>query len=205
MCGRFTLTAPIEEIRQHFYLEQAAALLKPRYNIAPSQVVIIIKNNILEFSTWGFNINNTSNIIINLKIETILEKNYFNFLFKKQRCLVVASGFFEWKLMDNKKIPFYVGVKKQNTIGLAGIFNKDHCVILTTSVDFNKYKNAIHNRVPVIIDRSKYKIWLDHKTPTDILQHEMLRIPQEEFFVYPVSSQVNNPKFDHEHCIKPLS
>lgn len=205
MCGRFALTTPIGEIKQHFYLKQAAALLTPRYNIAPSQVIVVVKNSILEFATWGFKINNTSNIIINLKMETILEKNYFNYLFKKQRCLVVASGFFEWKLIDNKKVPFYIGVKQQSTIGFAGVLNKDHCVILTTNVNCNKYKSTIHNRVPVIIDRSKYKVWLDNKSPVDILQHPMLQIPQEELFIYPVSSQVNNPKFDHEQCIKPLS
>lgn len=205
MCGRFTLTTPIDEIKQHFYLKQAAALLTPRYNIAPNQVIVIVKNNILEFANWGFKLNNTSNIIINLKLETILEKKYFNYLFKTQRCLVVASGFFEWKLIDNKKVPFYISVAKQNTIGFAGILNKDRCVILTTSANCNKYKNTVHNRVPVIIDRTKYKLWLDNKTPVDILQHSTLQIPQEDLSIYPVSSQVNNPRFDYAECIKPLS
>lgn len=204
MCGRFALTSSVLDIKEHFALKQAAASLIPRYNIAPSQFVIIIKNNILEFATWGFNIANSSSIIINAKIETMLQKKYFHVLFKKQRCLIIANGFFEWKQIDNKKVPFYIQVKKQNMIGFAGVFNKDNCVILTTSVDYNKYKNAIHSRVPVIIDKANYKSWLDHKTSIDLLQNASLQISQEDFFMYPVSSQVNNPKFDNEMCIKPL-
>lgn len=198
MCGRFTLTATITDIKQHFSLKQASAILIPRYNIAPSQIVVIIKNNILDFATWGFN------NIINLRIETILEKKFLNFFFKKQRCLIVASGFFEWKTIDNKKIPFYIQVKQQNILGFAGIWIKDSCAILTTEVDHTKFKHAIHNRIPVIINKANYNLWLDQKTAVNLLNNQELQIKQEDFLMYPVSGQVNNPKFDNAMCIKSL-
>jgi len=204
MCGRFTLTASLPQIKEHFTLQQAVAALIPRYNIAPSQFVVIIKNNSLEFATWGFKMANSINSIINAKIETVLEKKCFNMAFKKQRCLIVASGFFEWKTIGTKKAPFYVQVKEQAILGFAGIFIKDNCAILTTSVDQTKYKNAIHSRIPVIINKSNYHLWLNQKTSIDVLRQSDLQINQEDFLMYPVSSQVNSPKFDNAVCIKSL-
>ena len=204
MCGRFALTASVLQIKEHFMLKQAAASLIPRYNIAPSQVVVIIKGNSLEFANWGFKMSNSINNIINVKIETALEKNCFNVAFKKQRCLIVASGFFEWKTIDNKKIPFYVQVKEQAILGFAGIFIKDNCAILTTNVDQNKYTDAIHSRIPVIINKSNYNLWLNQKTSIELLRSSDLQINQEDFFMNPVSSQVNSPRFDNEMCIKSL-
>ena len=204
MCGRFALTASVLQIKEHFMLKQAAASLIPRYNIAPSQVVVIIKGNSLEFANWGFKMSNSINNIINVKIETALEKNCFNVAFKKQRCLIVASGFFEWKTIDNKKIPFYVQVKEQAILGFAGIFIKDNCAILTTNVDQAKYKDAIHSRIPVIINKSNYNLWLNQKTSIELLRSADLQINQEDFFMNPVSPQVNSPKFDNEMCIKSL-
>ncbi len=205
MCGRFTLIADNQQLKEHFALKQATAVLIPRYNIAPSQFVIIIKNNSLEFATWGFKMSNTiSTNIINAKIETALEKKCFNLAFKKQRCLIPASGFFEWKAIGKTKVPFYIQVKDQNIIGLAGFFIKDCCVILTTNVDHSRYKNAVHNRIPVVINQSNYHLWLNEKTSMDLLQNTELQVPQEDFSMYPVSSQVNNPKFDNLMCIKSL-
>ena len=204
MCGRFTLTASALQIKEHFRLQQASAVLIPRYNIAPSQIVVIIKNNSLDFATWGFKMSNSINSIINAKIETVLEKQCFNMAFKKQRCLIVASGFFEWKTIGNKKAPFYIQVKDHIIIGLAGIFIKDSCAILTTKVDQTKYKNAIHDRIPVIINKSNYHLWLNQKTSIDVLRQSDLQINQEDFLMYPVSSQVNSPKFDNAVCIRSL-
>lgn len=196
MCGRFALTASAPQIKQHFALVQAAAMLTPRYNIAPSQTVVVVKDSKLDFATWGFKVLSYTNYIINIKIETILEKKWFGSLFKQQRCLIVASGFFEWKTIDNKKIPFYVQIKQENIIGFAGIFINDSCVILTTA-------NGLA-RVPVIIAKNNYNLWLAKKTPVDLLQDPKLQVLKEDFVIYPVTPQVNNPKFDNVMCIKSL-
>lgn len=205
MCGRITLISTIEQIKEHFAWLQASAVLVPRYNIAPSQIIVIIKNNKLEFASWGFKMINSTGTIINAKLETVIEKKCFNLAFKKQRCLIVANGFYEWKTVGKQKIPFYIQVKNQVILGLAGIFMQDSCVILTTGVDSIKYKNAIHNRVPVIINSHNYHMWLNPKTPINLLLDANLQINQEDFFMYPVSSQVNNPKFDNIACIKSLT
>ena len=204
MCGRITLTATVQQIKEHFTLKQASAVLVPRYNIAPNQVIVIVKNDKLEFASWGFKMANSNNSIINAKIETVLEKKCFNLAFRKQRCLIVANGFFEWKTVGKQKVPFYIQVKDQSILGFAGIFIKDSCVILTTSTDNAKYKDAIHARVPVVISSHNYNLWLNVKTSIDLLCSSDLQIDQESFFMYPVSSQVNNPKFDNITCIKSL-
>lgn len=204
MCGRITLTANISEIKEHFALRQASASLIPRYNIAPNQIVVVVKNDKLDFANWGFKIANSVNSIINAKIETVLEKKCFNWAFKKQRCLIIVNGFFEWKTVGTQKLPFYIQVKQQEVLGLAGIFIKDSCIILTTGTDYNKYKNAIHDRVPFVINANNYKAWLNIKTPIDLLCSPGVQIDQQDFFMYPVSSKVNNPKFDNQICIKSL-
>ena len=204
MCGRITLTATIQEIKEHFALKQASAALIPRYNIAPSQFVVIVKGSTLEFASWGFKMVNSASSIINAKIETALEKRCFSSAFKKQRCLIVGNGFFEWKVVGKQKVPFYIQVKNQTILGFAGIFIKDTCVILTTATDNNKYIDAIHNRVPVIINSHNYHLWLNVKTPAELLLNPDLQINQQDFFMHPVSSQVNNPRFDDIVCIKSL-
>jgi putative SOS response-associated peptidase YedK len=209
MCGRIALTASIEQIKQHFGLLQGSAVLVPRYNIAPGQVVLVINNNQLEFYSWGVKlttaVNNNRNIIINARLETVTEKRSFKVAFAKQRCLVVASGFFEWRPVNGKKIPYYITVQNQPILGLAAIIVGGNCVILTTAANSATEFSAIHNRAPVIINQENYALWLSSKTSVDKLLDPNLLIQQNNLQMFPVSMQVNNPKFDQSACIKSVT
>jgi putative SOS response-associated peptidase YedK len=205
MCGRIALTSNVAQIKEHFAIKQGSAVLVPRYNIAPNQTVLIIKNGFLEFANWGFKISNSVHSIINARIETVSLKKCFSWAFKNQRCLIVANGFFEWQVVGKQKIPFYIQVKNQPILGFAGIFMKDSCLILTTSTDHSKYDHAFHNRVPVIINANSYAAWFNLKTSMDVLLGLDLQCDQRDFVMHPVSSQVNNPKFDNITCIQALT
>lgn len=203
MCGRLALTANIDDIKQHFAISpNSGALLVPRYNIAPSQLLLIVKDNKLEFVNWGIKLPQKNfGMVINAKIETVLEKKLFNNAFIKQRCLVIGSGFFEWKSVGGKKIPYYIQVKNNKILGFAGIMINNDCVILTTAA----VSSEIHPRIPVIIKSSEYAAWLNTKTPVTSLMSAELHFSASDFFIHPVSSQVNNPKFDNIACVKPLN
>lgn len=205
MCGRIALISNLAQIKEHFAIKQGSAVLVPRYNISPNQTVLIIKNGCLEFANWGFKMSNSVHSIINARMETVSLKKCFSWAFKSQRCLIVANGFFEWQVVGKQKIPFYIQVKNQPILGLAGICMKDGCLILTTSTDNSKYVNVFHQRVPVIISANRYAEWFNLKTPMDVLLDPDLQCDQRDFVMQPVSSQVNNPKFDNITCIQALT
>lgn len=115
MCGRFTLHTPESRIRETFHLENTEPIgLVPRYNIAPSQDIPIIRNT--ETSTemvlakWGLVPHwskepKTKYSTINARIETVAEKPAYRTSFKRRRCLIPADGFYEWKVVNGKKVP----------------------------------------------------------------------------------------------------
>ena len=117
MCGRFSLTAEIEALTEYFQLTKRI-FMKPRYNIAPSELIPVLKTRgELEFLRWGFlpawQKRDDSNIgFINARSETLLEKPSFRDAFKKRRCLVIADGFYEWKKINRIKQPYYI--RQQN-------------------------------------------------------------------------------------------
>lgn len=219
MCGRFALFATMEQIVHHFHLKDKF-IMEPRYNIAPTQTIPIILsfNQPIAFSRWAFippwakgEEGKLPDGYINARRETLLEKATFKNAFKKQRCIIPASGYYEWKTLGGKKQPFFITLKDQPLIGLAGIWSSwrhtawedfHTCAILTTQSTGEMAR--IHDRMPVILSPDNYENWLDHNSKTNKPETLLEQQNLFDFQIYPVSPQVNVPGFDNPVCIKPL-
>lgn len=223
MCGRYTLTAPGDAIVEAFELE-AVPELSPRYNIAPTQEVAIVRKDRrtgkrqLERVRWGLVPSwaqdpSIGNRMINARSETAAEKPAFRSAFKRQRCLVVADGFYEWrKAADGTKQPFLIHLRDSRPFGIAGLWEHwekggepfDSCALLTTGP--NELMATIHDRMPVILPPEHFEIWLDPAT-SDRNTLEALLVPFDaaKMEAYPVSRIVNNPANDSPRCMEPVS
>jgi putative SOS response-associated peptidase YedK len=222
MCGRFTLQIPPELLAEIFGLIEIPTF-PARYNIAPSQLVAVIRQNgdgqnWLDMLHWGLipswaKDKSIGNHMINARCETVAEKPAFRHAIKYQRCLVPSSGFYEWKKEEKAKKPLYVHLKDESPMVFAGLWEHwkspegeiiESCTILTTSS--NKLIEPLHDRMPVILHPQEYDIWLDR----EILDPEKLKplykpYPPKRMEMYPVSPQVNSPKVDSPDLIRPVS
>lgn len=214
MCGRFTLTATIEEIIDRFEIQ---AFLEdedysPSYNIAPSQSVLAVINdgnsNRMGFLKWGLippwaKDMSIGNKMINARAETLSEKPSFRNAFKKKRCLIIADSFYEWKQQEGKgKTPMRIKLKGEELFAMAGIWESwkspvgtplYSCSVITTEP--NELMKDIHDRMPVILKPNDEKIWLDPSI-SDLNYLNQFLIPLDENLMdaYEVSSLVNSPK-----------
>jgi putative SOS response-associated peptidase YedK len=222
MCGRFALKTPPRSIQEHFNLPEAVNLA-PRYNIAPSQTVAVIRHlpeksfRQLDLLHWGLipgwaKDMNIGYKMINARGETLGQKPSFRPAFKKKRCLIVADGFFEWKQSGKGKQPIYVQLANGAVFGFAGLWESwkkpsgdtvESCTIITTSP--NELLQEVHERMPVILNPEKYTTWLQNSTPEHYLQQLLVPYPAIEMEFYRVSSLMNSPKNDLPSCIRPIT
>ena len=206
MCGRFSLRADIDTVSTHFGLRYNA-VLKPRYNIAPGNVIPLIRQNgLLEFVNWGLKPNwlkTDQNPFINARMETLTEKPAFKQLYKRQRCLIIADGYYEWKQVGKIKQPYFISMSGDKLFAFAGLWDADSCCIITKTPT-QEGLALIHDRMPVILDEQSYAAWLDPKTSENELQNHMRNINLTTLQIFPVSTKTNNPKYDFAECIKAL-
>lgn len=226
MCGRFTLTADADTLRQAFDLTDsspALAQLTPRYNIAPSQPVAAVVAEAdgarrLEFLKWGLIPSwakdpQIGNRLINARAETLVEKPSFRSALKKRRCLILADGFYEWKKDGKVKTPMYVQLKSGEPFAFAGLYeiwkpaDSDaavrSCAIITTGP--NELMKNIHDRMPVILTPAVHALWL---TPGELPSEKSLPLLKpytaSQMKATAVSTLVNSPAVDSPECIKPV-
>ena len=218
MCGRFALGWPSKNVKEHFHLPEVPKLV-PRYNIAPSQDVAVIRHltedrpRQLDMLHWGLiphwaKDRKIGYKMINARAETLAEKPSFRTAFKKRRCLIAADGFYEWLHSGKIKQPYHIKLKDGNLFGFAGLWESWHdpeggrlesCTIITTGA--NALVKQIHDRMPVIIQPESYDLWLDINTRKETLQQLLRPYPAEEMVAYQVSSKVNSPKNDTPDCL----
>ena len=222
MCGRFVLVAPGRMIAERFQLGKQPEL-QPRYNIAPSQTIAAIRldpdsgDRRLSLLRWGLIPFWAKDIkigykMINARGETVPSKPAFRAAFKQRRCLIPASGFYEWKREKRKKQPFYFQVKDGPVFAFAGLWEHwespegeavESCTIITTEA--NSLLEPVHDRMPVILRERDYELWLDPATKTSATLTSFLRpFPAEEMTAHPVSTLVNSPTNDVAECITPI-
>jgi putative SOS response-associated peptidase YedK len=222
MCGRFEIHSPIEIIAEIFGIADWDIEYQPRYNIAPSQDILIVINNNgnrkLIKSRWGFvpSWSRDLNIgyrMINARAETVASSKTFKSAFEKQRCLVVADGFYEWRKEGTTKKPFYIRLKSHKPFGFAGLY---HALMspdgepLTMStimtIGANELVMPIHDRMPVITPADKYDIWLDPKVQdSSALPGLLNHYPSGEMEIFPVTPKMNSFKYDSPESIEPLN
>ncbi|MGD9592134.1 MAG: SOS response-associated peptidase [Candidatus Berkiella sp.] len=220
MCGRFALHASQDEIVSHFQTK-GGFVMKPRYNIAPTQIIPIIQDwqSTIEFARWGFLAPWTKaqddHILtghINARLESILEKPTFKEAIQKRRCLIPASGYFEWRTIGKKKQPYYLVVKNNPLIAFAGIWSSWRaqsgeevrtCAIITHNATGELL--SLHERMPLIIAKEDYQHWLAKDYDFKDLVKALVHIPSENIGIKPVSPSMNNPRVEGIDCIRPLS
>jgi len=219
MCGRFTLHIPPELLAEIFGLTDLPGLV-PRYNIAPTQVAAVVRSSgkvrSLDMLRWGLVPSWAKDIsagsrMINARSESLPDKPAFRNAVRFRRCIVPASGFYEWKPEGSRKIPYYIRRSDGKPMGFAAIWETwktpqgsllETFAILTTSA--NPLIAPIHDRMPVILHPDAHGFWLDQDmiNPRD-LQPLYLPYLADPLSLYPVSTRVNNPGNDHPACIEP--
>lgn len=222
MCGRFTLIAHPEDLIRAFPGLQVGAPPPPRYNIAPSQPVAVIANDgrfALDYFVWGLipswaKETAIGNRLINARAETLLEKPSFRGAFRYRRCLIPASGFYEWQRQAGRtaRQPMYIRLKSTPVFAFGGLWERWQgadgseilsCTIITTPP--NALVATIHDRMPLILPPEAYELWLTPgAAPLNELQALLRPYPADEMEAYPVSPLVNDPRRDEPACIRPL-
>lgn len=218
MCGRFTLTVPLEELMLRFGVEEISFDYVPRYNIAPGQPVTAViaqgGHKRIGQLKWGLVPSWAKDVsiaykTINAKSETVADKPAFKNSFQRKRCLIPADGFYEWQKSGTSKQPMRILLKEREIFSMAGLYDtwnapdgtKLHtCTILTTKP--NPLVSPIHDRMPVILRREDEALWLDRERfDSDRLHSLLTSYPEEEMFAYPVAAMVGNVKNELPDCI----
>lgn len=219
MCGRYRLSRRKQIIEEYFDVSPWDDDWSPRYNIAPTQPIPVIRQHPKEpvrqisYMKWGLlpYWSKDPSIVastINAKSETAAEKPAFRNPLKFRRCLIPADGFYEWKRTAGAKQPFSFEVNEGELFAFAGLWDgwKDAegkwvrtCSILTTTP--NAVTVKVHTRMPVILDRESYDLWLDPGMTNARVVSELLK-PYDARMMqcYPVSSRVNHVANDDEEC-----
>jgi putative SOS response-associated peptidase YedK len=225
MCGRFTNNANPRQINTEFKIgTKNSNIFQPRFNIAPSQMIDVVfepeTERTLTQLKWGLVPSwskdaPTSKGLINARAETITEKPSFREAFKKRRCIIPASGFYEWqKKGTGAKQPFYFYLKEKEVFGFAGLWEEwldkqtgellETCTIITTEA--NDVLKPVHDRMPVILQSDGYDEWLDTKVKDTSRLRELLKpYSAKEMDSHAVSRSVNIPEVDSTDLITPLN
>jgi putative SOS response-associated peptidase YedK len=220
MCGRFALTVDPNQLQTAFQLA-ALPVSEPRYNIAPTQYIPVITNdspNELTLLKWGLIPSwskdpSSASKMINARSETAPDKPAFRAAFKRRRCIIPASGFFEWQARENGKTPMFIHLKSAPVFGFAGLWEIWHSpqgdeirtfTILTT--DANAFMQPIHDRMPVILQPHDYARWLQTgDAPIEPLRALMRPYDPGDMTAYEVSKLVNRPVADVPDVILPVA
>jgi putative SOS response-associated peptidase YedK len=219
MCGRYSLIC-IDALGNRFRVFDPMMGARSHFNIAPGNEMPVITRsgeNHVAILRWGLIPSWTKDIraakpLINARAETLAEKPSFRSLLKSRRCLVPASGFYEWKKEGNRKIPHYFRLTDEPLFSFAGLYDSWHnpegvsvSTYTIVTCEANSLVAPVHDRMPVILSRENEERWLapDPITPEDLKQILVPFLPGR-MDAMPVSDLVNNPAIDDERLVRPL-
>lgn len=220
MCGRYVNRLTGEVVASFFEVNDIRIEWNPRFNVAPTTTVPVVrlkedKCRELVGMKWGlrpFWAKPDAKLppMINARAETVVSKPSYRAAFKSRRCLVPASGYYEWqKLAGGPKQPFYFTRKDGNPIAFAGIWeagnddSPDTVSIITTEP--NADAAQIHDRMPVIMKRDRWETWLapEPLAAGDVTEY-LAPPPIGLLSIYPVSTAVNSVRNDGPRLIAPI-
>jgi putative SOS response-associated peptidase YedK len=221
MCGRYRLSRRKRLVEEYFESVSSEEDWSPRYNIAPTQPVPVIRQNPkepvrdLSLMKWGLIPSWAPNpsvaaSMINARSETASTKPAFRDALKSRRCLIPADAFYEWVRKGKAKQPYCFEVNDGKLFAFAGIWDRwkdpqggwiKTCSILTTTP--NALTSAVHDRMPVILDPDAYDLWLDPGMTNVAAASELLK-PYDATSMrsYPVSTPINHVANDDEDCCR---
>jgi putative SOS response-associated peptidase YedK len=222
MCGRYRLSRRKQIIEEYFGSAPWDDDWEPRYNIAPTQPVPVIRQHpkestrLLSLMKWGLVPHWAKDAsgaprAINARSETAATKPAFRDPMKFRRCLIPADGFYEWKRTGTSKQPFCFELNDGEIFAFAGLWNgwKDNgdwmrtYTILTTTP--NAATSAVHDRMPVILHPESYDLWLDPGMNDVQVVSELLKpFDARQMRSHPVSTRINHVANDGEECSRPV-
>lgn len=197
-----------------------------RFNIAPTQKVLAVhrsnkdatERSALEMHwglipSWSKDPSSAARMI-NCRSETASEKPSFRSAFKRQRCLVIADGYYEWERSGKQRLPWHIHRKDEQPFAMAGLWQSWQpapdadpllsCTVLTTTS--NERTAFLHDRMPVILSHNDEEVWLDAQLQTrDELEHLFDPFPSNDIDLRPVSTHVNNARHEGKDCLEPRS
>ena len=207
MCGRFAFYSLKEQIEETFKIVVSEEI-KPVYNIAPSMVIPVVRQEetqqkTLSYLQWGLLpgfAKDKRQAQINARYESIHEKPFFRSSFKKRRCLVLASGWYEWQKQPTQKQPFFIKHQDNHLLCFAGIWSQS--VIEDTNIETvaiitcpaAKNIQAIHPRMPLLLETQYQDRWLSNTAFTSIALKTIEATHTIPLKYFPVSSYVNSPR-----------
>ena len=221
MCGRYRLSRRKQIIEEQFEAQPWDDDWSPRYNIAPTQFVPVIRQHPKEpvrqlaLMRWGLipswaHDPSAAAKMINARSETAATKPAFRDPLKLRRCLIPADGFYEWKKTGAAKQPFCFEVNDGELFAFAGLWDGwknaegqwvRTCSILTTTP--NAVTASVHDRMPVVLDPASYDLWLDPGMQNVAAVSELLKPCDGRLMrCYPVSTRINSVTNDDEECSK---
>ncbi len=219
MCGRYTLAGKMVDLEKHYKAKLLGEARGNSYNIAPSQLSPVLLNrfpNQIRYETWGLvpgwsKADEKPKVLINMRADSLLTKPGFRRYLQNKRCLIPASGFYEWKNNADGKQPWLIHLKSREFFSFAGIWeeyaNSDGELIYTFSIITtgpNHTMKEIHDRMPVILEAENEDIWLNGGPE---LQLDALLIPyrDEDMIAFPVSRRVNSPANNDSSLIEEIN
>jgi putative SOS response-associated peptidase YedK len=220
VCGRFALFATPEQLAVHFGLtDPPTEVSAPRYNVTPGQAVAVVRERDgirrLDRLKWGlvpFWAKDASigQRLINARLDGLTTKPAFREAFTRRRCLIAASGFYEWsEPRQGRRRPYFIRAGSAPLLALAGLWERwrgeggqplETCVIVTT--DANPTLAAIHDRMPLLVAREDHSRWLDPGSTLADAVALVARAPPLD--AWPVALGVNDPRNDDATLIDPL-
>jgi putative SOS response-associated peptidase YedK len=219
MFARYTLRPPSDLLAERFGRGQVPDL-RPRYNVSPAQAVPVIGTKAgghgrgLALFKWGF-IPHWANDAsgpkpVNAKLETVAQSVLFGNSFRHRRCLVPADGFYEWRMVDKKKLPVWSHLKDNQPFGFAGVWDvwpgpagKVFTVAVLTTTP-NDLTRPVRDRMPVILRPEDEEAWLDPSdTDVDDLVSRLGPYPAELMAADPANPALNKPSFEGPECLSP--
>lgn len=215
MCGRFFRDVSWATLRQWYNLfAETAPNLQPQFNIAPTHDLMIIGNARVQgggtrrefrWAHWGLippwaKDASLAARMINARSETVAEKPAYRAAYKRRRCLIPASGFFEWHTTDQGKQPYVVRPSGGEPMTFAGLWEENEelgvrsCTILTRAA--NDTLKPIHHRMPVLLHPDQFEVWLNHDASKEAVQALLGPYGYDDLSVYPVNRAVGNVRHD---------
>lgn len=220
MCGRFAITLPADAMAQLFAAAPDNALPEvPNFNVCPTNSIHAVvaqgEGRRLSALRWGFiprwyKTPSDGPLLINARAETIAEKPAFRAACRERRCLIPVTGFYEWtKGEDGARLPWYIRSAREQPLAFAGVWQDwigpdgdslRSCAIVTTGA--NEPMQAIHHRMPVIIEPDDWGLWLGEKGKG--AARLMRAAPEDALIWHRVAPAVNSNRASGEMLIEPL-